>query len=187
MLGICSTKSRLYTKRGVSMDVISKILTSLGLGDYALIVLFLGIFIDITPGIKLNPVKAIFKYLGKSFNSSVEAEVSELKEEVNTRFDAIQKEQKRQKTALDRIIIDSQDKEINRLRWEIIDFDNGIQNKVKHSKEQYRHILNSFSRYKVIMDDIGSTSDEYYHDVIQHGNTIKKHYEECSDLGEAFF
>ena len=169
------------------MDVISKILTSLGLGDYALIVLFLGIFIDITPGIKLNPVKAIFKYLGKSFNSSIETEISELKDDVNKKFTELQKEQKRQKNALDRIIIDGQDKEINRLRWEIIDFDNGIQNKVKHSKEQYRHILNQFSRYKLVMNEIGITSDEYYHDVIQHGNSIQKHYEDRSDSGEAFF
>lgn len=169
------------------MDVVAKILTSLGLGDYALIVLFLGIFIDITPGIKLNPVKAIFKYLGKSFNSSIETEITEFKEEVNAKFLELQKEQMRQKNALDRIIIDGQDKEIGRLRWEIIDFSNSIQNKVKHSKEQYRHILNSYSRYKLILNEIGITSDEYYHDVIQHGTTIEKHYEANAGSGEAFF
>jgi len=169
------------------MEVISKILTSLGFGDYALIVLFLGIFIDITPGIKFNPVKTIFKYLGKSFNSSIETEISELKDDVNTKFTDLQKEQKRQKQALDKIILDGQDKEIGRLRWEIIDFSNGIQNKVKHSKEQYRHILNSFSRYKIIMEDIGITSDEYYHDVIKHGNDIQIHYDNHVNSGEAFF
>ena len=169
------------------MDTISKILTSMGYGDYALIVLFLGIFIDITPGIKLNPIKAIFRYLGKSFNASVESELSNLKEEVNVKFGELKNEQKRQKDALDKIIIDRQDQEITRLRWEVINFDNGLQNKVKHSSEQYRHILNCFTRYKKIMEDIGIYYDEYYHDVVKHGNHIQKHFEDNVDSGEAFF
>lgn len=170
------------------MDQIQKILTSLGYTDYALIVLFLGIFIDITPGIKFNPIKAIFKYLGKSFNSSIETEMSELKKEVTEKFEDLKKEQTKQKEALHKIILDSQDREISRLRWEIIDFDNGIHNnKIKHSKEQYRHVLNAFSKYQLILDDIGITSDDYYHDVMKHGKNIKEHFEEHSDTGEAYF
>ena len=169
------------------MDTISKILSNLGYGDYALIALFLGIFIDITPGIKFNPIKAVFRYLGKSFNASIETELSVLKVEVNEKFTELKNEQKRQKDALDKIILDRQDQEITRLRWEIINFDNGLHNKVRHSPDQYRHILNCFSRYENIMDEIGIHADEYYHDVIKHGNHIKKHFEDNSDSGEAFF
>lgn len=169
------------------METISKILSSMGYGDYALLVLFLGIFIDVTPGIKFNPIKAIFKYLGKSFNASMETELALFKEDVNKKFLEVKSEQKRQKDALDKIILDRQDQEITRLRWEILNFDNGLRNKVKHSPDQYRHILNCFSRYKIIMNDIGINYDEYYHDVINHGNHIEKHFSENEDSGEAFF
>ena len=169
------------------METLSKVLTGLGYGDYALIILFLSIFIDITPGIKFNPIKAIFRYLGKSFNASMEEELSNFKKDVDAKFTEFKNEQQRQKHALDKIILDRQDQEITRLRWEIINFDNGLKNKVKHSPDQYRHILNCFSRYKIIMNDIGSHSDEYYHDVIMHGNHIERHFNDNEDSGEAFF
>lgn len=169
------------------MKELQQLLTSLGYADIGIIVLVLGIFIDITPAIKFNPIKAIFRYLGKSFNSSIESEVSEFKKEMTSQVGNLQKEQERQKKALDRIILDNQDREISRLRWEVIDFDNGIQNQVRHYKDQYRRILNSFDRYNEIMTEVGTSKDEYYHDVQKHGQSIKAHYDKYSATGEAFF
>lgn len=168
------------------MKPIMDLLNNLGYADWALFVLFLSIFIDVSP-IKINPIKSIFKYLGKSFNSSIEVEISDIKKEMGETFESIKKEQTRQKKALDRIILDNQDKEISRLRWEIIDFDNGIKNKVRHAPDQYRHALHSFEKYNSIMKELGTTSDEYYNEVQKHGNSIKSHYEQHSDSGEAFF
>jgi hypothetical protein len=66
----------LFERRYFDMlEAIAKVLLSMGFGQYALILLIISIFIDITPGIKVNPIKAIFKFIGKYFNSSIEKEI----------------------------------------------------------------------------------------------------------------
>ena len=170
------------------MDALYKAVSSLGYTKGAIIILLLGIFIDINPGIKFNPIKAIFKYLGKAFNSTVEKELSDFKVEMNTKIDEVQTEQNVQREALDKIILNEQNKEIQRLRWEIIDFNNGIMNEVRHSREQYRHVLDAYEKYCSIIGEVGATADsEYYRSVKEDGDHIKAHYEEHKDGKELYF
>lgn len=169
------------------MDALYKIFSSLGFSRWALIVVLIGVFIDINPTIKFNPIKAIFKYLGKAFNSSMEQELFELRSDMTSKIQDLQNEQISQREALDRLILDSQNKEIHRLRWEIIDFDNGIMNEVKHSREQYRHVLDTLEKYNNIISEIGISMDEYYRNVQEHGDSIRKHYDEHKDSNELFF
>ena len=170
------------------MDALYKIVSSLGYTKGAIILLLLGIFIDINPGIKFNPIKAIFKYLGKAFNSTVEKELNDFKAEMKAKIDQIQTEQNEQREALDKIIINDQNKEVHRLRWEIIDFNNGIMNEVRHSREQYRHVLDAFEKYINIVGDIGiSVDSEYYRSVKEDGDHIRAHYEKHKDGPELYF
>lgn len=170
------------------MDALYKIVSSLGYTKGAIIILLLGIFIDINPGIKFNPIKAIFKYLGKAFNSTVEKELNDFKAEMKAKIDEIQTEQNEQREALDKIIINDQNKEIKRLRWEIIDFNNGIMNEVRHSREQYRHVLDAFEKYSTIVHEIGvSVDSEYYRSVKEDGDHIRAHYEAHKDGKELYF
>jgi vacuolar-type H+-ATPase subunit E/Vma4 len=169
------------------MDALYDLFTSLGYDRLAIIIVLLGLFVDITPGIKLNPVKAIFKYLGKYFNSSIEKELIELKKEMNSKIDQIQAEQTEQREALDRIILNDQNKEIQRLRWEIIDFNNGIMNEVRHSREQYRHVLDAFEKYNSIIQEVGSSVDEYYRNVQENGKAISDHYDKHKNTKDLYF
>lgn len=169
------------------MDAIYQALSTLGYTKWALIVLMLGVFIDINPAIKVNPIKAIFRYLGKSFNASMETEISEMKNDMSSKIDELQQEQYAQREALDKIVLDNQNKEIQRLRWEIIDFNNGIINGIKHSREQYRHVLDAYERYNNIISDVGTPLDEYFRSVQENGNTIKRHYEDHKDTNELYF
>ena len=136
------------------MDAIYRALSSLGFARWALIILLIGIFIDINPGIKFNPIKAIFKYIGKSFNASMQNDLNDLRTEMTAKIQELQSEQVAQREALDKIILDQQNKEIQRLRWEIIDFNNGIINEVRHSRQQYRHVLDAFEKYNKDFDFI---------------------------------
>ena len=170
------------------MDALYKVISSLGYTKGAIIILLLGIFIDINPGIKFNPIKAIFKYLGKAFNSTVEKELNDFKAGINAKIDEIQSEQNEQRAALDKIILNDQNKEIQRLRWEIIDFNNGIMNEVRHSREQYRHVLDAFDKYIAIVSEVGiSVDSEYYRSVKEDGDHIRAHYEDHKDGKELYF
>lgn len=173
------------------METIAGILSTLGFQDYAIIVLILSIFIDINPKIKFNPIKALFRYLGKWFNSSVQKEIAGFKLEVNQKFKDLQDEQVAQRETLNKLVADMELKEISKLRWEIIDFETSILNKEKHSREQYRHILDSTRKFLRAVD----SSNEFYNipeeDIskIKEAETyIRNHYEENRmDQSKIFF
>ncbi len=48
-----------------------------------IVIVFISIFIDISPTIKWNPIKSLLGYLGNCFNKGVQKEISGFKEEVN--------------------------------------------------------------------------------------------------------
>ena len=173
------------------METLAGILSTLGFQEYALIVLALSIFIDIHPKIKFNPIKALFGYLGKWFNSSVQKEISGFKAEVNQKFKDLQDEQIAQRETLNKIVADMEQKEISKLRWEIIDFETSILNGDKHSREQYRHILDSarkFIRSIQTNKELYNIPEEDVTKIIEAETYIKNHYEENrSDQSKIFF
>lgn len=162
------------------METLATILSSLGFEHYALIVLGLSIFIDVNPKIKFNPIKAIFNYLGKWFNNSIQKEISGFKEEVNNKFEEIQKEQKTQRETLNKLIDDQENKEISRLRWEIINFETSILNaEKKYSRDQYRHIFDDIDKFKRIAksEENKYIQPEDLQRIVESENFIKEHYE----------
>lgn len=164
------------------METLSKILDTLGAGNtIVIIVLLFSIFIEITP-IKINPIKSILNWIGKQLNSSMELKLKEFKEEVNQKFTELKDEQMAQRETLNKIVIDQENKEISRLRWEIIDFDNSIMNRMKHSRSQYRHILDEAAKYERMVQQCHSEREiELSSRVKESIAHIKDYYEERRD------
>lgn len=164
------------------METLSKILDTLGAGNsIVVIILLFSIFIEITP-IKINPIKSILKLIGKQLNSSMELKLKEFKEEVNQKFTELKDEQMAQRETLNKIVIDQENKEISRLRWEIIDFDNSIMNRMKHSRSQYRHILDDAAKYERMVEQCHSEREIELSSRVKESIThIKDYYEERRD------
>ena len=162
------------------MDAIIKIFTTLGMTEYAVMALFISIFVEVNPKIKFNPIHAILSYIGKSFNSGIEEEIKQFKSEVNKKFEDLRKEQAAQRDTLDKIIIDQDNKELSRIRWEVIDFYHSVvYNKEKHSRDQYRHILDQSNKFERIYASI-HTDNFNNEDIIkmrEAAESIKSHYE----------
>lgn len=162
------------------MDILAKIFTTLGLTEYAIIASALAIFIDVSPKIKWNPIKSIFAYLGKHFNSSIQTEITTFKVEVNQKFKDLQEEQAAQRDTLNKIVNDMDNRELSRLKWEVIDFENSILNGAKHPREQYRHILDEsrkFTRMIETCKDNISVDEEEIIKVNESTDIIREHYE----------
>lgn len=171
------------------MEVISGFFSNLGLNDIATVIVIVSIFIDISP-IKLNPIKAIFEYFGKWFNNSIQREIAGFKQEVNEKFDQLQKEQLAQRETLDKILLDQDNKEISKIRWDVIDFENSILNGIKHNREEYRHIIDSANKFQRIVSnsDTITVPEEDIRKIKECAEFIESHYEKHrKDQSNIFF
>ena len=91
-------------------------------GGVALILLTL---IQIAP-IKINPWSAIAKAIGRAINGDLTRAVNQISESVDQN-------------------------EIDRLRWEILDFSNSCQNGRRHTREEFDHIIRMHEKYESIL------------------------------------
>lgn len=119
----------------VSLDLSAFLNGVLSLG------VFLSIFIEITP-VKINPVSTLLKFVGSNINADLKAEISAVKTEIATTKESVQK-------------IDNKvdNNEIDRIRWEILDFANSCRNHKKHTKEEFDHIISLNQKYHKILDE----------------------------------
>lgn len=102
-------------------------------GTVAMIATSLGIFFEVAP-IKVNPISWILKYMARIMNEDVHKEIAELRKDLTKLDNKVDKN------------------EIDRIRWEILDFSNSCRNGRKHTKEEFDHIIDLNKKYHVILD-----------------------------------
>lgn len=173
-------------------SILYKALTDMGFGDWALVIVIFSLFVDLVPGIKFNPISFIFKKMGDAFNHSVDKKLDELESKVNLRIDSIEEQLANLKNDNNikensikelRRVIDIA--ELDRLKLKILDFSNQIsQQQRKFTAEEYRTIMDCYTRYHTIIDCYDDLSNgkidvEY--------NYIEKHYTDHKDNGEYMF
>lgn len=107
----------------------------LGNADNAVsIIAILSVFFELTP-IKINPISSLLKYIGTKLNEDVIAEVTSMKAEIKKIDDKVDQN------------------EIDRIRWEILDFANSCRNQKKHTREEFLHIIELNEKYHSIIDE----------------------------------
>jgi hypothetical protein len=165
--------------------------SDLGLTDWAIIVVVITFFIDLTPGIKFNPVTFIIKKLGEAFNHSVDKKLDELETKVDSKISNVETQlnELKDKTSKQYDLLQEQRKdldtaEVNRLKKEILEFSNQLSQGKKFTIEEYRTIMDCHKRYEDIVDKYqdltnGRIDPEY--------NAILKHYEEHKECGQYMF
>ena len=172
------------------MEVIASILQSMGFNQWAMVVFALSIVIDITPKIKFNPIRSLLGYIGKCFNRAIEDEIKSFKSEVDQRFNELKQEQLEQRATLNKIAQDQENKEFSKLKWDIINFENSILNGIKHSRSEYRHILDCASKYmRMVESDDNSIviSEEDVQHIKEAIEFIRKHYNDNRQIQSSMF
>lgn len=82
----------------------------------------LAIFIQITPGIKFNPLT----WLGNLFFGSLRKDLQEIRNQVD-------------------------ENEKDRIRWEVLDFANSCRNGRRHTKDEFQHIIALHDKYTALL------------------------------------
>ena len=123
------------------MDAIKELLACCNGTSLLTIVIFLSIFIEITP-VKINPLSAIFKWIGTITNKDTNETLCSMDaklEGVSERIDKIE-------NRIDMI-------EINNMRTQILDFANSCMNSRRHTKEEFEHMIDLHGKYMDIINE----------------------------------
>ena len=107
----------------------------------------LACFIDITPGIKFNPIKTVLRWVGRMINGELEKELKNVKASIKEQQDSIDENEK------------------DRIRWEVLHFANSCRNGRKHTKDEFEHIIVLNSKYHGLLkktDDTNGVFDAEY-------------------------
>lgn len=105
------------------------------LDHWAFVAFMLSVVIQITPAIKWNPLTALFGWIGKFANKSVVEKINGIEAEL--------REVKARQQA----------NEKDRIRFEVLNFANSCRNKVKHTKDEFMHIIEINDKYKQLLNE----------------------------------
>lgn len=153
------------------------------------ILVFLGFFIELVP-IKINPISFITNILFKPIREEMKAMKTELNNNINSvktelenKIDKIQKALETEQKTTAELIQSTELAEISRLRWEIIEFANSIDNAQLHVRDEYRHIFDSNRRYHNLIKKYNLENGI----VDEEMDKIKNHYDENKDTTSVYF
>lgn len=96
---------------------------------WGLIAVIGSLFVEFTPAIKFSPIKTIFKWIGTVINGNISKQLSEIETRLND-----------QQRSID-------ENELDRIRWEVLDFANACRNNRRHTKDEFEHIINQNTKY----------------------------------------
>lgn len=117
----------------------------------------LGIGIDKTPWIKVNPIKSLVNKIGERVGNYLNGVFKDSVAELNSKID----EQTRRIEKLENDMLQDKNDEIEDkiydMRWKILDFANGQEDR-DYDIEMYAHIKDVYDRYEKIIDEKGMTN-----------------------------
>lgn len=124
--------------------------------NWAGVTVVLSLFIQVSP-IKWNPWSSLFKWIGKTITADVMKELQSVKE--------AQKQQQRE----------TDENEKNRIRHEVLSFANECRRDIKHTKEEFDHVISLKSRYDKILKRTGDENGVFTADY----EFIQEIYHKC--------
>ena len=153
------------------------------------LIVVLSIFIEFTP-IKINPISwlsnILFAPLRKEMGDMekrLNDNIVGVKDEIKEEMDQIKSEQHNQKDSIEELLKTNELSEISRIRWEIIEFSNSIENGQLHIRDEYRHIIDDNRRYHALIEKNGIENGFFEEEF----EKISKHYEENKNSTSVYF
>lgn len=118
------------------MDTLLKQLETMSLGEIAgnavLILAIFSVFFEVVP-VKISPLSSLLRWAGDRLNGDLKKHMDEISDTIDKN-------------------------EIDRIRWEILDFSNSCRNKRRHTKDEFEHIIELNVKYHEILKRRGMTN-----------------------------
>ena len=154
-----------------------------------IIILVLSVFFEISK-IKINPISWITKLLFKPIRKDIDdmkaelkADISSVEKKLSEEIDSVRQEVSSEHQRIDDLISSTELSEISRIRWNIREFSNSIENGQKHIRDEYRHIKDDAKRYHDLVEkyniDDGIIDEEM--------EKINKRYDENKHSNSVYF
>lgn len=99
------------------------------LSNWAFCLFVLGIFVQITPVIKWNPIT----WVGNLLLGSIREDIHAIRDQVDNN-------------------------EKDRIRWEVLDFSNSCRNGIRHTKDEFQHIIDLHDKYVKLLEKTHDTN-----------------------------
>ena len=154
-----------------------------------IIILVLSVFFEISK-IKINPIswltKLVFRPIRKDMadmKKELKDEITNMENKLSKEIDSVKSEVSSEHQRIDDLISSTELSEISRIRWNIIEFSNSIENGQKHIRDEYRHIKDDAKRYHTLVEkydlDNGIIDEEM--------EKINKRYDENKNSTSVYF
>jgi hypothetical protein len=125
------------------------------LGDYWLVAALLGAgLVEVTP-IKVNPLSWLLKWVGSRVNGEMLKRIDKLEANVDTN-------------------------EMDRIRWEVLDFANSCRNGRRHTQDEFEHIITLVKKYEGLLKKCGKENGVFEMEY----KYIVKLYEQCQQTND---
>lgn len=115
--------------------------------------------------------------------SEIDKKIDNLKKEFNEELSTITASQQQEEAQITQLFEIHAEAEVQRLRWEIMEFSNSIENGNLHTKGEYLHIKDMCKSYHKIIEERGISNGI----IDDEEKKISDHYEEHKDSPSLFF
>lgn len=137
----------------------------------------LGVAVDFTPWIKVNPIRSIFRKIASLYSNYLTKVINDSTNDIRTKLDEQEGKIDNVCTKLSELEDQSLKDKIKRVRWEILDFGNAIE-KRDYDKDMYDHIIEQHDWYESTIEQLGIPNGKMD---ITYPNIVKKYNEKfCS-------
>jgi hypothetical protein len=153
------------------------------------IIIFLSIFVEVSK-IKFSPISSLIKFIFKPIRNEIaemrkefKKEIDDLRTDLTTQIESIKEDQIKEVTQIQELVYSNEMSEISRIRWEIIEFSNSIENGQLHVRDEYRHVKDEYKKYESLIDKYDLKNGIVTEEI----EKIQKHYEENRDTSSVYF
>lgn len=153
------------------------------------LIAFISIFIEITP-IKVKPISFLLNLINKSvrediskLDTSIKSNIDDVKNEFIKDIKEVKERQNLEEQKIMELIKTNEMNEISRIRWEIIEFSNSINNDQKHIRDEYRHIKDENRRYHELIEKYNMSNGI----IDEEMEKINRHYEQHKESANVYF
>lgn len=120
---------------------------------WGVIVFLTSIGIEIFPKIKWNPWSSLIKWIGSKFNDKIDTKIDALNKSMDAKIQSVDNKVDKLQSDLSAHVLESENKNLQDIRRDILNFCNSCMNAQRHTKEQFDFVIHQCDYYERYIQD----------------------------------